>query len=107
MCLVFFQFFFYEGRFGEDRDSYRSTRVRVANPKAKAGSHRKTDLNYMMLSPPKKTKVAPTSKPPSFHLTVGISITGSVFWLAHLEQTVTLKKEQLRATAHQLIEQRA
>ena len=49
MCVVFFQFFFYEGRFGEDRDIVVRG-VRVANPKAKAGSHRKTDLKYMMLS---------------------------------------------------------
>ncbi len=54
MCVVFFQFFFYEGRFGEDRDN-RSTRVRVENPKAKADSHRKTDLKYMIISK-KKTK---------------------------------------------------
>ena len=57
MRVVFFQFFFYEGRFGEDRDIYRSTRVRVANPKAKAGSHRKTDLKYMMLKKRKKVRL--------------------------------------------------
>jgi hypothetical protein len=63
MCVVFFKLFFYEGRFGEDRDIYRSTRVRVADPKAKAGSHRKTDLKYMMLSPKKTITLHPGHGP--------------------------------------------
>ena len=41
---------FMKGALGEDRDIYRSTRVREENPKAKAGSHRRTDLKYMTLS---------------------------------------------------------
>ena len=40
---------FMKGALGEDRDIYRSTRVREENPKAKAGSHRRTDLKYMTL----------------------------------------------------------
>jgi hypothetical protein len=46
--------------------------------------------------------LAPTSKPPSFNFTVGISITGfsgSFTWNKQLPL-----KEQLRGTAHQLIE---
>ena len=35
---------FMKGALGEDREIYRSTRVREENPKAKAGSHRRTDL---------------------------------------------------------------
>ena len=56
--MVFFQFFFYEGRFGEDRDIYPIV-VRGSerkNPKAKAGSHRRTDLKYMTLSKKKQKK---------------------------------------------------
>jgi hypothetical protein len=34
----------------------------VANPKAKAGSHRKTDLKYMMLSKKEKKKEADDDK---------------------------------------------
>ena len=45
-----------------------------------------------------------TSKPPSFHFTVGISITG--FFGLFTWNKQLLCHEQLRATAHQLIEHR-
>ena len=37
--------------------AHLGTRVRSENPIALAGSHRKTDLKYMMLSPPKKAQL--------------------------------------------------
>ena len=56
MRVVFFQFFFYEGRFGEDRDivvrgSEWKTRKRKLVP---VGGGRKTDLKSMMLLSKKK-----------------------------------------------------
>ncbi len=59
-CVVFFQFFFYEGRFGEDRNivvrgSKWQTRKQKVVPIVTVTG--KTDLKYMMLSDPQKNNL--------------------------------------------------